>query len=60
MNEQIELSKRELVTQLDRLEARAEFLQAHRAEVARRLSDMACERVRRHLTVLDRSEEGAA
>ena len=60
MNKQVELSKQELVAQLDRLEAWAEVLQAQRAEATRWLS-VAHERVRQHFAVLDRGEgEGAA
>jgi hypothetical protein len=52
----------ELVAQLGRLEVRAEFLQAQRAEATRRLGEIARERerVRRHLAALDRTQEVTA
>ena len=57
-----DVTRRELLTQFGRLEARAEFLQAQRVEATRRLSENARERehVRRHFAVLDRGEEVSA
>ena len=61
MNEQIELSKRELVTQFDHLEARAAFLAHQRAEATKRIEE--CEResqrLQHHLALLDRGEDEA-
>jgi hypothetical protein len=60
VNEQIELSKRALVTEFDRLEARAAFLARRRAEATKKLGEVARERVRRHLAVLDWGAEASA
>jgi len=51
-------TEQELLLQLDRLDARAEFLQAQRQEATRRLAEISRERARleRYLHYLRRSE----
>jgi chromosome segregation ATPase len=58
MNE-VKRTRKELVDELGRLEAREEFLQAQRSEATRRLAEISREqdRIRHHLNALDRRGE---
>ena len=62
MSGNTERTRREIYVQLNRLEARAEYLAAQRSETALRLEEIARERARleRHLSALKRAEEVSA